>query len=621
MRVEFYNTGDSNVIKISGKIASDNYMEFSNEINSKDFGSSVIVFDFHKMNYISSAGLRVFLAFRKKYKDNTINIIGCSQTVYDIFETTGFTTYFNLQLREETVENEFASIKAIIEKKAATDSDTVFLYETNKTYTWKKVDEASSYIASELVKLGARKGSHIGICSKNCANWILTFFAVQKLGAVACLMNFSYTADEIKKVANLGDITIFCYGDCAAVRGGTDAIDSFVAGEDCSLKATFNINKAIDFNELHDANPHGDYTFHEIVEPDDVCAMIYTSGSTGIPKGVLLSSYNILNSSIAMSTGIKMNEEDKICLILPLFHIFGITAGLFCCVASGASIYIQESTKADDIFDTIYREKCTLFHSVPTVFIQMMNSPNFDSDKVDTLRCSILAGAATTEAQILEMMRLFKSNHFVNAYGLSEMAPVSLTDYEETVERITSTVGKPINNIRIIIQNTETKEECKPNEPGEILVEGFNTMAGYYKVAIDDQAVDMDGWLHTGDLGIMDEDGYLHITGRAKELIIRGGENIVPNEIAGQISAHPDVEDVKVVGVPDDIYGEAICACIRMREGCTFDEAGMKEFLIGKLAKYKMPAYYLIYESFPMLASGKADMVNLKKDAAKRCGM
>jgi fatty-acyl-CoA synthase len=279
-----------------------------------------------------------------------------------------------------------------------------------------------------------------------------------------------------------------------------------------------------------------------------------------------------------------------------------------------ARVIIPDNMKTDTILSTIDTYKCTLFHSVPTMVIAIMNNKGFSTDKVSSLRCTMIAGAAATEAQILKMMETFPNDHFVWAYGLSEMAPVSMTKYEDTIEHMTKTVGLPVNNIQIKVINRETGADCASGEIGEIVVEGYNLMSCYYKAALDTQAIDDSGWLHTGDLGFIAEDGYLHLTGRAKELIIRGGENIMPSEIAEAISQFPDVADVKVQGVPDDFFGEVVGASIVMKDGKKLDTEALKAFLAERLAKYKLPAFIFQYDAFPVLSNGKVDAVSLKKD-------
>ncbi len=279
-----------------------------------------------------------------------------------------------------------------------------------------------------------------------------------------------------------------------------------------------------------------------------------------------------------------------------------------------ALIVIPENIRTGTILQTISDYECTLFHSVPTMVLALMNNKAFEEEKISSLRCIILAGAPATSTQIHKMHDKFPHAHFVCAYGLSEMAPVSMTKYDDAIERVATTVGIPISNIQIAVVDPETGEDLEPNVSGEIIVEGYNLMCSYYKVPLSLQSVDDSGWLHTGDLGFFDEDGYLHLSGRAKELIIRGGENIMPAEIKEAISAFPQVADVMVQGVPDDFFGEVVGASIVMKDGATLDVDALLAFLGERLAKYKIPAYVFQYDAFPLLSNGKVDAVGLKRD-------
>jgi fatty-acyl-CoA synthase len=252
------------------------------------------------------------------------------------------------------------------------------------------------------------------------------------------------------------------------------------------------------------------------------------------------------------------------------------------------------------------------------MIIALMNNKDFSADAFASLRCTYLAGAAATEAQLRMFREKLPGNHFMIAYGLSEMAPVSVTLYEDTDDHILHTVGRQVENISIRILNRATGEVCAPGEPGEILVQGFNLMTGYYKLPLQDQAIDKEGWLHTGDMGYLDEEGYLTLSGRYKELIIRGGENIMPSEVESAISELEIIESVKVIGVPSDFFGEEVGACVKLKDGASFDEAAVKAELMKRLAKYKVPSYFVVYDEFPMLGSGKIDGVALKKDALER---
>ena len=468
-------------------------------------------------------------------------------------------------------------------------------------------------MAEDLSRAGVKKGTHVGLCSTNSINWIITFFAIQKLGAMAMLVNPGLFPQEIANVAAIGDITHLCCGEMPAVREDNFS-DDIVNAPDCPVGFVYSIKKTVDFRSRY-----GEYStirdkFSQTIDADDPCTVVFTSGSTGKPKGVILSSYNILNAAAASRENQTLNNNDRNCLILPMFHIFGLVAGLFANFLADSLICLPKDIRTDTLLDMIEKERCTIFHSVPTMMIALLNNKNFTSERCATLRCTILSGAAATEAQIAMFRKKLPNEHFISSYGLSEMAPVSVSDYVDTDEHLMKTVGRPVPNIDIRIQDYQTGKECQTGEKGEILVQGYNLMLGYYKLSPDDQSIDENGWLHTGDLGYLAEDGYLVLSGRLKELIIRGGENIMPGEVESAITTLDGINMVKVIGVPSEFFGEEVAGCVKMQEGAVFDEEKVRRELSGKLAKFKVPAYFVVFDSFPLLGSGKIDVVTLKRD-------
>ena len=416
------------------------------------------------------------------------------------------------------------------------------------------------------------------------------------------LVNFNLCAKEISSLVDYANVTHFCYGEMSASLDEIknlcgDKIQTFYSfRNDVNFKArTVVINK-----------------IRQIVREDDPAVMIFTSGTTGKLKGVLLSSYNILNAAQINSKDRTLAASDKACVILPFFHIFGLVAGIFANAIAGSTIYLPEKIRTDSILNLISRERCTIFHSVPTMLLALINNKNFGAEKFSSLRCSIISGARATETQIKIFQKLMPNDHFMSSYGLSEPAPVSITAYGDSLENILHTVGKPVKNIRIKIDKPDSEGI------GEILVQGFNLMTGYYKLRPEEQTIDAEGWLHTGDLGKLDANGYLHLTGRIKEIIIRGGENIYPAEVEEAISEFEIIDDVKVFGVPHDFFGEEVCACVKLKTGKTFDENNLRAELSARIAKYKIPARFFVYDKFPLLGSGKIDSVSLKTDALKK---
>ena len=563
-------------LKVSGRLDTETSSQFREEMKQIPQNAEKLIFDFTDVNYVSSAGLRELLVCRKQYPGDRMTIINVQENVYEVFEMTGFDAIIPVEIaKDHDAAYMTLSFKSFLEKKVQTESGRVVVKTDTDSYTWSDIDKCSQLVADDLAKLGVKKGTHVGLISANSINWIITFFAIQKLGAMAMLFNFGLFPHETAKVASIADVTHLCYGEMPAAQD-----------EEAFLNEVKNV--------------------------------IFTSGSTGKPKGVILSSYNILNAAVSSRKNQTLNSSDRNCLILPMFHIFGLVAGLFANFLADSLICLPKDIRTDTLLNLIEKERCTIFHSVPTMMIALVNNKSFDPSRCSTLRCTILSGAAATVSQIQMFREKLPNEHFISSYGLSEMAPVSASDYGDTDEHLLYTVGKPFPNIEIKIQDYVTKKECRLREQGEILVQGYNLMMGYYKLSPDDQSIDEDGWLHTGDLGYLTEEGYLCLSGRLKELIIRGGENIMPGEVESVISSLDGVNMVKVFGVPSDFFGEEVGACIKMQEGFAFDEEKIRSELSQKLAKFKIPAYFVEYKDFPLLGSGKIDTVTLKKDILSR---
>lgn len=606
-------------VTLEGRLDTTTALELREQIVKIPEDTKRLIFDFKDLVYISSAGLRELLVCRKRFRDDGMKIINVSQAVYEIFETTGFDQMIPLEVVSEDISTYLnLSFKDFLRKKVETTPDAVAMVDERGSFTWKDIDVYSQIIAEGLSTKGVKRGTHVAICGNNSINWVLTFFAIQKLGAIAQLLNFNMRTSEVATVAGIGDITHFCYGDMPEMKDEAAFIGE-IKSMDSPLKEFISIrNDRQDIRERRGEYEAIQHKFGDHVEADAPCVMIFTSGSTGRPKGVLLSAYNILNAANTNYKDQTLTADDRTCLILPLFHIFGLVAGLFANALAGSVLYFPKNIRTDTLLELIEREKCTVFHSVPTMLIALLNNKNFVPEKFASLRCTIISGAAATQAQIRMFKEKLPNDHFMSSYGLSEMAPVSISAYGDTDEHLLNTVGKPVANISIKIRDLETGAECPVGVSGEVLVQGFNLMTGYYKIGVEDQSIDEEGWLRTGDLGFMDEEGYLHLSGRLKELIIRGGENIMPGEVEAAISSLEEIDNVKVVGVPSDFFGEEVCACVKLKPGVSFSEDEVRQQLSAKLAKFKIPSHFIVYDDFPMLGTGKIDTVSLKKDAIEK---
>ncbi len=387
-----------------------------------------------------------------------------------------------------------------------------------------------------------------------------------------------------------------------------------IVGEDSKIRKLYDIRSSRSFKERLSECPSLQGKYINTVMSDDPAVMIFSSGSTGRPKGVLLSACNILNAGLSNAKDLEITDKDSICLILPLFHIFGLVAGLFANSMSNSRIVLPKNAHSETILECVEKKKCTLLHAVPTLLLAMVNNKNFSSEKVASLRCTIISGASATEAQLLMFREKMPNTEFFSAYGLSELAPATITTMHDTVEHLTKTVGKAAENVGLRICDRETGRILGVGESGEVLLRGYNLMTAYCKMDLKDQSFDPDGWLRTGDMGYLDEEDYLHLTGRFKDLIIRGGENIIPSEIAAVLTEFPAVKDAVVVAAASEFYGEEVAACLLLRDEVPYDQEELLNYVRSRLAKFKVPSYIFIYEDFPHLPNGKIDMVSLRKE-------
>ena len=609
---------DAEVV-ISGRIDINTCGELRKQIAEIPQDIKSVIFDFKDVEYISSAGIRELVICQKRFPGVPIRVINVNADVADIFRVIGFDSILQIEETEnDTATYVNLSVKGLLKKQTMRFPDTVVLKGEHDRLTWKDIDTASQIIAYDLAELGVKKGTHVALCGANSLNWVLTFYAIQKLGAVAMLINPSQSAKEIGITSVIGDVEVFCYGEIAAASDEEAFCKEIKSAEGSTVSSFYSFRSSIDFKQRFGEYEKVQGLYDAEWDKDMPCTVIFTSGSTGRPKGVILSSYNLLNAAQVQLRMQQVTRDDKNLLIVPLFHILGLVVCLFPCALASAILYIPDNIRTGTLIKVMHDEKCTLFHSVPTMVVALLNNKDFNEKEFASLRCTLLAGAAATQAQLKMFTERLPNDHFMIAYGLSEMAPVSETLYDDKKENILGTVGKPVENIQIKIIDRETGETLKTGESGEILVQGFNLMTGYYKLPINDQAIDDEGWLRTGDMGYLNEEGYLCLSGRYKELIIRGGENIMPSEVESAVTEIEDVVSARVIGIPSDFFGEEVCACMTMREGSVFDEEKAKAFLADKLAKYKIPRYFLIFDEFPSLGSSKVDMVRLKQEALVR---
>ncbi len=602
--------GNKVTVATEGVIDTETASNLSATLLELDYSNLDLTLDFDKTDYITSAGLRVLLVARKKLTDDTMRIINVNERIELVFKVTGFSDLLNYSGKKQDVVDCHMSFKALLKKRV--NDGKAFVFD-GRDYTWEDIDRLSQIAADDLAKLGVDKGAHVGICSHNSINWIIAFFAVQKLGAIAILVNYGLKPDEIATLAEIGDITHLCYG---AIPGITDfgVYSAALLSGKSTIEHMYDIGKDVDFTaRLSEYDAIKD-KYSEIYHFDDPSVIIFTSGSTGKPKAVLSSSFNILNSVKAICAECNFSSEDRACAFLPLFHVFGFASCIGIGLLYGCVEYIPTNNKPAALIDLIRDNKCTVFNTVPTMFFAMIQQSNFEPEALSSLRVSFLGGSTTSESQMKMLRSLLPNNHFCNIYGMSENPVISMTRYEDTFEHVTQTVGRRVDGIEIEIRSLANGEKVEDGEPGEIFIRSKEMIISYYRLPIEKQPLDDEGWLATGDLGVILPDGYLKLVGRAKDLIIRGGENISPGEIADVVAQLPGVADVKVLGVPHEVLGEEVAAAIVLKEGQTFDEDAARQTMSEKLAKYKVPAYFVIMDKFPLLGSGKIDAITLKKE-------
>ena len=616
MKVYIDDKNNNLSISIIGSINTDTVSTLRSEVDNIDLKSfDSISLDFKEVDYISSAGLRQLLVIQKGFPSGKIKIINVNENVYDVFALTGFNDLFDIEKLSSIDDYSKYSFKEFLAKKVLLHKDEIIISASNGNISWQQLDKMSDLIAEDLLLQGVKKGSHVGICGSNTINWIATFFAIQKLGAMAILVSPLLGANEIQFLSNAGDISHLCYGLCVGLKENPEVFLKEICNpEKSQIRNLYNIINPIDIENKEVSTLARSAIDAIEVKADDPGVMIFTSGSTGVPKGVLLSPYNMLSAAQCGAKTLDLASDDIMCLVLPLFHIFGLVASMLVSMIENIKIVLPDKIKAEAIMDVIHKQKATILLSVPTLVLMMASSPEFDPEKVSSLRYIALGGAPVPEAQMLLLTDKFKNSIFYIVYGLSEMSPVSFTLKNDTLEHVTKSIGVPTYLVEVMIQDVVSLNECPLNEVGEILVKGESLMSGYYKTPIEKQDFDEKGWFHTGDLGYLSEDGYLHFAGRKKEIIIRGGENILPGEIASAITKLDYIAGCQVVGIPDETWGENVGCALVLKQGHEFNEEEFKESLKSELSSNKIPSVIKIYDTFPLLANGKVDVLKIKKD-------
>jgi fatty-acyl-CoA synthase len=498
--------------------------------------------------------------------------------------------------------------------------EAVVYSEQNIRYTYAEFYKETSRVAKALLATGLKKGDHVAIWATNVPEWLLLQFAAARIGAVLVTINTSYQSSELEYVLSHSDTTALFFIDEFKSTSYTSIITS-IEHNLPKLKHLINLSGSSEHTSWNEFLMRSLMVSDELLDKHEqslhiheVINMQYTSGTTGFPKGVMLSHHNIVNNGFLVAQSMRLTNQDRLCIPVPFFHCFGCVLGVLACVSVGATMLPIIEFQPSSVLRTVEKEQCTALHGVPTMFIAELNTLDFNQYDLSTLRTGIMAGSNCPAEVMKRVINEMGIKEITIAYGQTETSPViTQTTPTDSIEQRVQTVGKVHNHVQIQIINPVTGKRASLGEQGELCVKGYLTMKGYYKMPEETEKTIVEGWLHTGDLATIDTDGYVKITGRLKDMIIRGGENIYPREIEEFLYRISEVEDVQIVGIPDPKYGERVAACIKLKQNHFLTAQEIKDFCKGKLAHFKIPEHIYFIDDFPMTASGKIQKYKLKE--------
>jgi fatty-acyl-CoA synthase len=507
------------------------------------------------------------------------------------------------------------------------DYEAIVVPHQDVRLTYAAFDDAVNEIGRGLLASGLAVGDRLGIWAPNCVEWTLVQYATAKLGVILVNMNPSYRTHEVAYALKqsgcraLVAATTFKTSDYAAmvdeVRRDLPALEqvTFIGTDSWDDLRTRAADVPLDAVRERSA----------LLGFDDPINIQYTSGTTGFPKGATLSHHNILNNGYFVAEGCNYTDKERVCIPVPLYHCFGMVMGNLGCTTHGATmVYPAPAFDPLATLQTVQDERCTSLYGVPTMFIAQLGCPEFGQFDLSSLRTGIMAGSPCPVEVMKQCISAMHMEEVAICYGMTETSPVSTqTATDDTIDRRVGTVGRVHPHVEVSVRDPETGRVLERGETGEFCTRGYSVMLGYWeepeKTA---EAVDPAGWMHTGDLAVMDDEGYLNIVGRIKDMIIRGGENVYPREIEEFLYSHPDIADVQVIGVPDSKYGEELMAWVQLRDGAApLDADAVKAFCSGKIAHYKIPRYVHVVDGFPMTVTGKIQKFKMRETAVELLGL
>lgn len=516
------------------------------------------------------------------------------------------------------------------------DNDALVSRHQNVRFSYRELQHEARRLASAMLALGLQPGDRIGIWSHNNAEWLLTQLATAYAGIILVNINPAYRVSELEYALNnvgckaLISMTGFKTSDylemirTVAPEQATSQAGGLQAARLPALKTVIQLGSdavpgMLRFADLIAGGDAADPQLTAIgagLRASDPINIQFTSGTTGFPKGATLTHRNILNNGFFIGEAMKLTAADRLCIPVPLYHCFGMVLGNLACLTHGAAIvYPNDGFEPLSVLQAVQEERCTGLHGVPTMFIAELDHPRFAEFDLSTLRTGIMAGSPCPIEVMKRVVRDMHLEQITIAYGMTETSPVSCQSMTDTpLEKRVSTVGTVQPHLQVKIIDPESGAIMPIGSSGELCTHGYSVMHGYWGDADKTrEAIDAEGWMHTGDLAVMDAEGYVNIVGRMKDMVIRGGENIYPREIEEFLYRHPAVQDVQVVGVPDQKYGEELCAWIILRPGQSADEQAIRDFCQGQIAYYKVPRYIRFVDAFPMTITGKIQKFKIRE--------
>ena len=520
--------------------------------------------------------------------------------------------------------------------KALSTKEALVYSDLGLRYSYSEFNEVCERVAKGLMALEIQKGEKLAVWASNVPEWVSLQFGTGKMGAVLVTVNTNYRSTELEYLLSQSESTTLILMEGYQGNSYIDTIydlcpelESCEPGKLQSKRLPLLKNIII----LSEKRYKGTYAWSDLMmmseqvsdeqlnaqtadlDPDDVINIQYTSGTTGFPKGVMLTHSNVINNAYNIAQCMKLSQEDRLCIPVPFFHCFGCVIGTLASVSVGATMVPIQEFHAETVLRTVEKEKCTALHGVPTMFIAELNHMNFENYDYSTLRTGVMAGSNCPIEVMKSVMNKMNMTEITICYGQTEASPViTQTRTEDPIDLKVETIGRALPNVEVKIVEPGTNQELPFNQQGELCTRGYHVMKGYYNNPdATRETIDEEGWLHTGDLAVMDENGYCRITGRLKDMIIRGGENIYPREIEEFLYTHPDILDAQIIGVPDEKYGEEVVAWIILKEGITTTTDEIRNYFKDKISRHKIPRRMIFTESFPMTASGKIQKYRLRE--------